>query len=142
MLVRLLYASRATAPIDDGVIQNILAQSRKNNPDDGITGVLCVCQGGVYMQALEGGREKVNQLYAKIVSDPRHTDVTILAYDEITERRFPSWNMGRVELAKVNAAVVLKYSETPRFDPMSISGAAAHQLLEDLMGAAAIVGGS
>lgn len=142
MLVRLLYASRATETIDETVIRSILETSRKSNPADGITGVLCVCQGGVYMQALEGGREKVNQLYAKIVSDPRHTDVTILAYEEIVARRFPGWSMGRVELVKVNAAVVLKYSETPRFDPLSISGAAAHRLLEDLMDAAAIVGGS
>lgn len=142
MLVRLLYASRATEPIDDGTLRSILEQSRKSNPEDGITGVLCVCQGGVYMQVLEGGRDKVNQLYGKIVADPRHTEVTILAYDEISRRRFPSWSMGRVDLSKVNVATVLKYSETPRFDPMSISGASAHRLLEDLMDAAAIVGGS
>lgn len=142
MLVRLLYASRATEPIDESVIRSILETSRKSNPEEGITGVLCVCQGGVYMQALEGGRERVNQLYSRIVSDARHTDVTILAYDEIGERKFPGWSMGRVDLTKVNPAVVLKYSETPRFDPMSISGSAAHCLLEDLMDAAAIVGGS
>ncbi len=140
MLIRLLYASRATQPIDDKVIGDILQLSRKNNPEAGITGVLCVCQGGVYMQVIEGGREKVNALYARILSDPRHEAVTILAYDEITQRQFPSWSMGKVELAKVNAAVVLKYSETPTFDPLSISGEAALRLLEELMDAAAIVG--
>ena len=140
MLIRLLYASRATQPIDDKVIGDILQHSRKKNLDDGITGVLCVCQGGVYMQALEGGRDKVNALYARILSDPRHEAVTILTYDEITQRQFPSWSMGRVELAKVNAALVLKYSEMPAFDPLSISGQAAQLLLEELMDAAAIVG--
>lgn len=142
MLVRLLYASRATEKIDESVIRNILETSRKSNPDEGITGVLCVCQSGLYLQALEGAREKVNGLYSRILADARHTDVTLLAYDEITERRFPGWSMGRVDLTKVNPVVVLKYSETPRLDPMALSGAVAHRLLEDLMEAAAIVGGS
>ncbi|MEM1178011.1 MAG: BLUF domain-containing protein [Acidobacteriota bacterium] len=140
MLIRLLYASRAAGDIDAHVVRDILDQSRQNNPDAGITGVLCVCPGGVYLQALEGGRDRLNQLYAKILKDPRHKEVTILAYDEITQRKFPSWSMGKVELAKVNAAVVLKYSETPSFDPLSISGEAALCLIDELMEAAAIVG--
>ena len=47
--------------------------------------------------------------------------------------------MGCVDLAKINTAVVLKYSETPHLDPMSMSGPVVHRLLEDLMEAAAIV---
>ncbi|MEO1370831.1 MAG: BLUF domain-containing protein [Acidobacteriota bacterium] len=132
MLIRLLYASRATGPITDDVVGDILDHCRESNPPVGVTGVLCVCPGGVYLQALEGGRESVNRLYAKIITDKRHESVTILAYDEITERKFPSWSMGKVELAKVNAAVVLKYSEKPEFNPLAISGEAAHMLLEQL----------
>lgn len=140
MLVRLLYASRATGPIEEEVLNSILAQSRKSNPEDGITGVLCVCQSGVFLQVLEGGREVVNRLYSKLVSDPRHTEVTLLDYAEITERRFAGWRMGRVDLAKVNTGIVLKYSEKPRLDPFSISGPVALRLLEDLMSSASIVG--
>lgn len=142
MLVRLLYASRAAVPVDEAVITSILSESRTNNLADGITGVLCICQTGVYMQVLEGGRDPVNRLYARVLADPRHSDVTLLSYGEITERRFAGWRMGRVELAKVNAAVVLKYSEQPRLDPFSISGPVALTLLEELLTSAAIVGGS
>lgn len=140
MLVRLLYASRAKGPISDELIASILAQSRKNNPESGITGALCVCHGGVFIQVLEGGREEVNQLYGKVLRDDRHADVTLLDYAEIAERRFSGWRMGRVDLDRVNTAIVLKYSERPRLDPFGISGHTALTLLEELASTASIVG--
>lgn len=140
MLVRLLYASKARDPITNETIASILSQSRKNNPDTGVTGVLCVCHGGVFLQVLEGGRDEVNQLYSKVLQDGRHTDVTLLDYAEISERRFSGWRMGRVDLDKVNTAVVLKYSEKPRVDPFGMSGTVALKLLEELASTASIVG--
>jgi hypothetical protein len=140
MLVRLLYASRARDPITNETIASILSQSRKNNPETGVTGVLCVCHGGVFIQVLEGGRDEVNQLYSKVLHDNRHIDVTLLDYAEIAERRFSGWRMGRVDLDKVNTAVVLKYSEKPRLDPFGMSGTVALKLLEELASSASIVG--
>jgi hypothetical protein len=140
MLVRLLYASRGRDTISDEMIASILTQSRKNNPETGVTGVLCVCHGGVFLQALEGGRAEVNQLYSKVLRDDRHTEVTLLEYAEISERQFSGWRMGRVDLNKVNTAVVLKYSEKPRLDPFGMSGAVALKLLEELASTASIVG--
>ena len=102
--------------------------------------MLCVCHGGVFIQVLEGGRDEVNQLYNKVLHDSRHTDVTLLEYAEITERRFSGWRMGRVDLDKVNTAVVLKYSEKPRVDPFGMSGTVAMKLLEELASSASIVG--
>ncbi len=141
MLVRLVYASRSTAPLNSQTIADILAQSERHNREAGITGVLCVCHGDIFMQLLEGGRDDVNRLYARLVRDDRHSDVTILDYAEITERRFASWRMGRVELDKLNLGVVLKYSEKPQLDPFQMPGRAALALLEELMSTASIVGG-
>ena len=140
MLVRLIYASRSTTPITDQVVRDVLAQSRESNPNAGITGVLCVCDGNVFMQVLEGGRDVVNRLYARVIHDTRHTDVTLLEYAEITERSFTNWRMGRVDLDRLNAAVVLKYSETPRLDPFQVPGRVAIAVLQDIMAAALIVG--
>jgi hypothetical protein len=142
MLVRLIYASRSTSPLNNETIAGILAQSEKHNPDAGITGVLCVCHGDIFMQALEGGREEVNRLYGKLLRDARHTDITLLDYSEINERRFSSWRMGRVELDKLNLGVVLKYSEKLHLDPFQISGRVALALLEELISSAAIMGGN
>ena len=142
MLVRLVYASRSVGPIDEKLIDAILAKSRTNNPAAGITGALCICHGNVFLQVLEGGRVEVNRLYAKLLHDERHTDVTLLDYAEISERRFSSWRMGRVDLEKLNVGAVLKYSEKPQLDPFQISGRVALALLEDLINSAAIIGGS
>ena len=41
MLVRLVYASRAKATLTPAQFDDILTVSRRNNPANGITGVLC-----------------------------------------------------------------------------------------------------
>lgn len=138
MLVRLLYASRAVDP-SPAVIEDILAQSRQFNPTCGITGIL-VYGGGIYLQALEGGRSAVNELYGHIVRDKRHKDVALLHYDEITERRFGGWTMGQVNVARVNSSLLLKYAERAELDPYAVSGRVSLALLEELMATASIVG--
>ena len=138
MLVRLLYASRALDP-SLATIEAILAQSRQYNPPSGITGVLCY-GGGVFLQAIEGGRSAVSALYGHIQRDPRHTDVELLTYEEISERRFGGWTMGQVNLCKVNHSILLKYCEKPELDPYSVSGQVSFALLEELMATASIMG--
>ena len=139
MLVRLLYVSRAVDPNSTQAIDAILASARNHNLSQGITGILCY-GGGIFLQAIEGGRSAVNALYNQIVSDPRHKDVVLLDYEEITERRFGGWTMGQVRLDKLNPSIVLKYSETAELDPYSVSGAVSFALLEELMATASIIG--
>ncbi len=139
MLVRLLYVSRAVNKDSAQAIESILESSRSHNLGHGITGVLCY-GGGVFLQAIEGGRDAVNRLYNHIVADERHTDVVLLHYEEIAERRFGGWTMGQVNLSKLNTSIVLKYSERPEFDPYGVSGRVSLALLEELMATASIIG--
>ena len=141
MLVRLLYASRAIATMQPALLESILTQSRAHNPERGITGILCY-GGEIFMQVLEGGREQVNALYIDIARDTRHTDVVVLRYEEITERRFSGWTMGQVNLEKINPSILLKYSARPVLDPYSVSGDVSMALLEELLVTAAIIGRS
>ena len=140
MLVRLLYVSRAVdKDCSKSAIESILEASRSHNLHNGITGVLCY-GGGVFLQAIEGGRDAVNRLYNHIAADARHSDVVLLHYEEISERRFGGWTMGQVNLSKLNTSIVLKYSEKPEFDPYSVSGKVSLVLLEELMATASIIG--
>jgi hypothetical protein len=140
MLVRLVYASRAAGDVDDAMIAAILEKSQKYNLEHGITGVLCsYSQGNLFLQVLEGSRAEVNQLYGAIVRDPRHCDVTLLDYSEITERRFASWRMGTVNLNRLNLGIILRFSETSVLDPFSMSGQALLALLDELTSTGAIV---
>lgn len=139
MLVRLLYASRSTDPDNVEVLESILAQARRSNPAHGISGLLCV--GGPYfVQLLEGGRDAVNALYGHIVRDERHRDVSLLHFEEILERRYAGWTMAQVNLAKVNASTILKFSERALIDPYAMSGRTLMVLLEELVATAQIVG--
>lgn len=139
MLVRLLYASRAAAPLTTPVVDSILAQSRAHNPSHGITGILCYSD-DLFLQVLEGGRDEVCELYNTIVRDDRHANVRVLCFEEIAERRFGNWTMGHVNVATVNPSLLLKYSKLPLLNPFNCSGQASMALLDELMATASVVG--
>ncbi len=139
MLVRLLYASRAADQLGQEGLSAILKQSKCNNPKLGITGVLCFSD-QTFMQVLEGGREAVSRLYNRIVSDPRHHDAVLLRYEEIQERRFGGWSMGEVNLARLNPALLLKYSETAALNPYNVCGAMSMAFFDELVASAAVMG--
>ena len=48
--------------------------------------------------------------------------------------------MGLVDASRVNASVLLKYSERAVLDPYGVSGKVSLALLEELMATASIVG--
>jgi hypothetical protein len=138
MLVRLMYASRAVPALDQEELVTILRQSKANNPSTGVTGVLCY-SGGIFLQVLEGGRSAVNKLYNRIGADPRHTDVELLLYEEIGERRFASWSMGQVNMSRLNPSLLLKYSATAALDPFAVSGKVSLALFEELVATASVI---
>lgn len=139
MLVRLMYASRATELVNQDDLVAILKKSKINNPVQGVTGVLCF-SGGIFLQVLEGGRSAVSALYNKIVSDPRHREVILLSFEEISERSFACWSMGQVNLQRINPALLLKYSDNAVLDPYGVSGAASMALFRELVATASVVG--
>jgi hypothetical protein len=139
MLVRLLYASRAAQSLTPALVDSILTQSRRNNTERGITGILCYSE-DIFLQALEGSRDDVCETFNAIVRDERHANVRILSFEEIGERRFGGWTMGQVNIAKVNPALLLKYASKPVLNPFSCSGRASMSLLEELIATASVLG--
>ena len=139
MLVRLMYASRATETVRPEVLNAILKKSTQNNPAAGVTGVLCF-SGNIFLQVLEGGRSQVSKLYNRIAQDPRHTDVVMLSYEEIEERRFAGWAMGQVNMNRLNPALLLKYSEAAVLDPYAVSGKVSMALFNELVATASEMG--
>ena len=142
MLVRLMYASRATGEISSEDLSTLLRKSKANNPGHGITGALCYSRegGGIFLQVLEGGRVAINALYNHIINDPRHRDVMLLSFEEIAERSFTSWSMGQVNLQRVNPALLLKHSETAELDPFGMPAAVSLAVFKELIATALIMG--
>ena len=137
MLVRCIYASRATKSVGEPTLDAILKQSRRNNAKRGVTGMLCF-SGGIFLQVIEGGRAEVSRLLATLYRDERHSDIELLAFEDITERQFSNWTMGQVNIASVNQALLLKYSDKAELNPFGGTGRAAYQLLLEMAESGAI----
>jgi hypothetical protein len=89
---QLLYVSRTPGELTPAALDNILTVSRANNALLGITGLLLHIEGG-FLQMLEGEERAVRELYARIATDSRHSDVQLLL-DREHPRGFESWEMG------------------------------------------------
>jgi hypothetical protein len=90
---KIIYASRATHPISDGELEEILAASRRNNTKAGLSGLLVYCAES-FLQILEGDLDALNATYERIGADNRHTDLRRLAFAPIESRKFGEWTMG------------------------------------------------
>ena len=93
MLYSLAYESQASVPFTEPDLLDLLGHSRANNAERGVTGIL-LYRRGTFLQVLEGPREEVEALYARIADDPRHHAVDTVLAEERRERRFPDWTMG------------------------------------------------
>jgi hypothetical protein len=93
----LIYRSKATVPVDVKLISGIVEDSVENNKRLGITGLL-LASNTHFCQVLEGSQEAVNQVFGRIMRDPRHNEITIVSYGLVAERAFADWSMRGVGL--------------------------------------------
>jgi hypothetical protein len=97
MIKRIKYVSRFDKPHTEADIKEIGDQSRANNEKLGLTGML-MASGGLFYQVLEGPAEAVDEVYARIANDSRHTDLLLLSSEENIERLYPDWSMEVINL--------------------------------------------
>lgn len=90
-LIQLVYASRPFG-FDAPGLHVILRVARSNNTRDDITGAL-VCRADLYLQLLEGPRDKVLATFGRVAADDRHVDVRVLVRAPATGRLFAGWAM-------------------------------------------------
>lgn len=93
----LLYISRNQTPAaaHAAELANILAVSLANNRTRSITGAL-VSTPEHFAQVLEGPRQAVTALMARIEADPRHGDISIVARETMPQRSFPRWSLAHI----------------------------------------------
>jgi hypothetical protein len=128
MLTRLIYASHCAQPLSPTMVDGLLAQARSNNQARGLTGLMLL-DSHCFLQAIEGDRESVNALYAKLIGDPRHRQLLLLDYAPTDQRRFGQWTMGFASAHSAHAAWYLRYGRSTRFEPHALTGPAALGLL-------------
>lgn len=92
-IFQLVYISAANKEFTEQELQELLETARVNNESLDVSGMLLFHQGS-FIQALEGPKSAVEDLYNKISEDQRHTETQVLFRGELEERNFESWSMG------------------------------------------------
>lgn len=90
-LYRVVDASQPFG-FDEAMLNGILADARRCNVRDDITGAL-ICRADVYLQWLEGPEPAVRGAFARIARDDRHLGVQCLLAGSVEGRLFPDWAM-------------------------------------------------
>ncbi|MGI4832594.1 MAG: BLUF domain-containing protein [Janthinobacterium lividum] len=88
----ILYLSRAVHPLSDQDLYELLTQSRRNNAQHGITGILFYSHGRI-AQLFEGEETVADTLFDRIAVDARHTHVVKHIDKSIAQRSFAEWSM-------------------------------------------------
>jgi hypothetical protein len=127
-IYQLLYRSHATSLPTAADLRHQLQQARDHNPKGSLTSLL-LYRGGRYVQVLEGSENEVRAAYARILRDPRHTQVVTIS-EGLGPARFPTWslalgNVAPPAIARLFDAVL---AAAP-FPGVSIDGSLLHQLL-------------
>ncbi|MEO6672349.1 MAG: BLUF domain-containing protein [Ginsengibacter sp.] len=102
-MIELIYYSIASPSLKKDDVSNILEVSRKNNIKNDITGCL-LFYNDAFIQILEGSREIIDRLYAKIEQDERHYNIREVYNGDIPQRLFKDWSMAFYDLEKDAAA--------------------------------------
>jgi hypothetical protein len=89
----LTYTSLAQIDLDEADLEQIVYSARVNNALDGLTGFL-MFNGGSFIQVLEGARRAIDDVMARIATDPRHRNILVIDDQPVEVRAFPDWSMG------------------------------------------------
>jgi len=103
---QIVYTSGAKQEFSAADLKKLLVAARMRNKAVGVTGML-VFHDGAFLQALEGEKLAVNEIFARIQNDPRHGDLVVLHRGPGPEQRvFGEWSMGFADFS--GAAAILK----------------------------------
>lgn len=89
MLHRVTYVSEAMGSLGTSLLSvaQVLGVSEANNRRDHLTGAIALDRGRI-VQVIEGARADVDRLLARLRTDPRHTNLSILADRPVAARLF------------------------------------------------------
>ncbi len=132
-IYRLIYVSQAVAGLEYPDFVDIMTKSERNNKQVGITGILSFGD-SMFLQVLEGSRRVVSQTYNRILLDKRHVNAELIDFSEIEQRNFGAWSMKVVQIGNQAEVrdIILKYSSSQTFSPISMTGKQSLNFLLEL----------
>lgn len=130
-MIELIYSSHMSHDLELPGIYRLLGISQANNSLANISGLL-LFNTRYFLQVLEGEENAVDALFAKIRTDPRHSQVKLMSRQSIQTRHWAQWSMALMTPSMANQAVFRKYCQTDEFSPQALQAADARALMLEL----------
>ncbi len=92
-----LYRSRPRIEPGSREEETLVAEATEANRVHGVTGYL-QRRGDHYVGYLEGATEGMEAIWDRVLSDPRHDEIELLAEGPLRQRRYPGWIMRPIDL--------------------------------------------
>lgn len=131
MLSRLIYASMAGEEFQPDSLTSLLTAARQRNRLHDVSGILAF-NSEYFLQAIEGSRVALSQLYSNLVRDPRHSRLLLLAFEPIDNRAFSDWTMGFAAADASRRQLYMRHGSSSRFDPYQLTANGALALLKEM----------
>lgn len=93
VLRRIVYTSQASEQFSKRNLLDLLHEARAFNAIDNISGVL-MHRNGYFLQVIEGESEVVEELFTRLLRDPRHKEIKKILDAPVASCLFSSWAMG------------------------------------------------
>ncbi len=129
-LAYLIYKSIPTTNLAEKDLLEIAEQSKHNNVDNGLTGLL-VYGNNEFVQILEGEEDAIETLYNKVLADTRHNNIKLIKRGRLERRYFPSWSMGFRSVSNEEMQLIDKVVVGESVEP--VSGYVALEMMTGFM---------
>ena len=124
-LSRLIYASHVDPESwTSDSFERIIRGARAFNQQHGVTGML-LFKRNRFLQLLEGSRENVGEVMARVHADARHQDIAVISVEDIDERLCATWSMALVPEGRLTRPLLGRFFASGDFEPHSLTAEGA-----------------
>ncbi len=131
-MYHLVYISRATRPLAQEALLELLRVSQTNNTRMDLTGILLYAHER-FFQVLEGPRDVVKATAARIALDARHTGMLVLLEEPIRAREYAQWAMGFVSTDTIPPDLQTAFTTMLLAPPVGSEDEPSHKVLRLLL---------
>lgn len=119
-IYRIIYISKVQKSFKYKELLNFETMISEKNKKSNLTGFL-LFSNEYFVGTIEGERTQLNDLFNRISKDERHSEIEIISYEHIVNRKFSLWGMSLLESSEGYKAIRKKYGNSEVFNPYFLS---------------------
>ncbi|RKE02634.1 BLUF domain-containing protein [Marinifilum flexuosum] len=131
-LIHIVYVSFSRNQLSELELDELLSEIRPKNLANGVTGLL-LYNDEIFIQVIEGEKDKISTLYNRLQNDNRHTNIVKILEEDIDQRSFPEWSMGYQKLSKEDSKDLPGFTDVMSSDDIREALKQSSQAIVDLI---------